>query len=579
MKNNKEFFMMKSTAFLLFAVFAVFAGTACGDDYSMGAAPEIEMVRIPAGSFTMGNPVHSVTLTRDFYMGVYPVTQEQYAMVMTGNANGVNASPSHFHGGADREPADGEVQAWRPVENMRWYEVIIFCNRLSILEGREPVYSIRDSTNPKNWGNVPTTNNATWDAVTANWDADGYRLPTDAEWEYACRAGTTTAWYTGNTEDAALQAAAWYGVNSGGRTREVGLKTPNAWGLYDMHGNVWEHVWNWFPANRYSSARTDPRGSESGTNRVVRGGGWGSPAGFLRSAFRSNNPPSYRIINLGFRVVRTACSGDYSMGIAPEIEMVKIPAGTFTMGQDEVFTPVHSVRLTGFYMGKYAVTQEQYEAVMGVNPSYFNGIPIEGDTWDRGTPSGEVQAKRPVETVTWFDAVEFCNKLSLLEGLNPVYTIRDITRHKGHITAATVTANWNVNGYRLPTEAEWEYACRAGTTTIWYTGDTEDDALLAAAWYFVNSGNMSRQVGLKTPNSWGLYDMHGNVFEWVWDWRGNYTVGAKTNPRGPTAGTHRVVRGGAWGFVAWSFRATRRYSDLPSHGDNSLGFRVVRNAQ
>jgi uncharacterized repeat protein (TIGR02543 family) len=267
---------------------------------------------IPAGSFTMGSPTteagrntdelqHSVTLTRGFYMGIYPVTQEQYLAVMAWNANRVNAAPSSF----SDNTAPGEVQSRRPVETVSWYEAILFCNRLSIFEGRTPVYSIGGSTNPANWGAVPTANNATWNAVTVNWNANGYRLPTEAEREYACRAGTTTAWYTGNTANAALDAAAWHLGNSGGRTRQVGLKTPNAWGLYDMHGNVHEWVWDWYSNTTYTATRVDPAGPATGTNRVMRGGSVGG--GPSRSAARWGCNPSEREPNnyLGFRVVRS----------------------------------------------------------------------------------------------------------------------------------------------------------------------------------------------------------------------------------------------------------------------------------
>jgi formylglycine-generating enzyme required for sulfatase activity len=280
-----------------------------------------------------------------------------------------------------------------------------------------------------------------------------------------------------------------------------------------------------------------------------------------------------------------ACGGDNSSSTSTglPIEMVKIPAGTFQMGEEGLATPVHSVTLTGFYMGKYAVTQEQYLAVMGVNPSFFNGVPgvPEGSTRDTGTPPGEVQEKRPVERVTWFDAVEFCNKLSILEGLTPAYAISDIIRHEdGFIIAATVAVNWNANGYRLPTESEWEYACRAGTTTAYSFGD--DAAQLGEyAWFSGNSNTddttiKSHQVGLKKPNEWGLYDMHGNVWEWVWDWWASYTAEAKTDPRGPGTGTYRVERGGSWHLVARHLRSANRSGNGPSSRFSSLGFRVVR---
>jgi formylglycine-generating enzyme required for sulfatase activity len=243
------------------------------------------------------------------------------------------------------------------------------------------------------------------------------------------------------------------------------------------------------------------------------------------------------------------------------IEVVWIPAGTFTMGSpttESTFNderPQHSVTLTkGFWMGKYPVTQDQYSTVMGTNPSGFPSSPA----------PGEVQGRRPVENVTWFDAIEFCNKLSELEGLTPVYTITGGT---------TVTPNWNANGYRLPTEAQWEYACRAGTITAYNTGDTITEN---TGWYNINSGSMTHEVGKKSANAWGLYDMHGNVYEWCWDWYAVYADGAKTDPVGASSGASRVARGGRWSGTALSLRSAYRSYNEPFRRYNDLGFRVLR---
>jgi sulfatase modifying factor 1 len=200
-------------------------------------------------------------------------------------------------------------------------------------------------------------------------------------------------------------------------------------------------------------------------------------------------------------------------------------------------------------MSETEVTQAQYQAVMGRNPSYHSR--------DREA------ADFPVENVSWFDAVEYCNALSQREGRTACYQVQD----------HNVTWPKACNGYRLPTEAEWEYAARAGKPTE-YAGAND---VKEVAWIGRNSGGRPHRVGTRNANAWGLHDMSGNVWEWVWDWHADsYTGAATTDPRGPSDGAYRVLRGGAFLFGAVDARVAYRYRFGPTYRDGDAGFRLAR---
>jgi len=311
--------IFKSFGIIVIAALIGFGLAGCSTDG--GGDQPFEMVLIRAGTFLMGSPdteigrssnpgretQHSVTLTKKFYMGKYPVTQDEWVTVM-----GEGNNPSGFDGLSGKEPATGEIQGRRPVEKVSFYNVLVFCNRLSVLKGFDPVYSIESSTDPDDWGPVPTgANDATWDAVEIVSGANGYRLPTEAQWEYACRAGTTTAYNNGTEDGANIGDRAWYNDNSDVITHEVGRKKSNRWGLYDMLGNVMEWCWdgealNSDPYPNGETAETDPTYTTSTARRISRGAKFNtSSIDNMRSAYRqSTSPWRDNYDDQGFRIVR-----------------------------------------------------------------------------------------------------------------------------------------------------------------------------------------------------------------------------------------------------------------------------------
>ena len=248
--------------------------------------------------------------------------------------------------------------------------------------------------------------------------------------------------------------------------------------------------------------------------------------------------------------------------VPPPDGMALVIAGTFTMGStnslDNGASPTHSVTLSSFYMGKTEVTQGQWKAVMGSNPSYFPGVGDNG----------------PVEQVTWYACISYCNKLSIKEGKTPVYSINGNTSPSDW-TSGVIVFDTTAKGYRLPTEAEWEYAAKGGNQSHNYTY-SGSNTIGDVAWYYTNSYNSTHQVSTKTPNELGISDMSGNVMEWCWDWFGEYINTAQTNPNGPSIGTERVLRGGPWSFTDNNCcRVSYRYKANVLISNYGIGFRVV----
>jgi formylglycine-generating enzyme required for sulfatase activity len=508
---------------------------------------EQEMALIPAGSFQMGDhfnegedcelPVHTVRLDA-FYMDIFEVTNRQYRAY----------APSHDSGSYEGQSLNGDHQ---PVVYVSWWDAIKYCNWRSRQEGLEECYD-------ESMGGC-------------DFSKSGYRLPTEAEWEYAARGGLEGKRYPWG-DHVSHDEANYHGT--GGRdqwnvTSPVGCFPANGYGLYDMAGNVWEWCYDWSDCAYYGRGpESNPHGPETGGSRVVRGDAWyGDPSGaFLRCAFRNNHPPPDHTEYVGFRCVRRAPSvmpsrqtGDTATFDLPggaTIEMVWIEPGTFIMGTTEEQKqamisegweddferelPAHEVTITrGFWLGKYELTQGQWESVMGTTP------------WS-GRDYVQERASNPAAWISWEDVQAFIGVLNEMEGSEV---------------------------YRLPTEAQWEYACRAGSTTRWSFGD--DESMLGEyAWYDANAWNVgekyAHEVGAKLPNPWGLHDMHGNVWEWCWDWYGTYSSGAQVDPMGPSSGSYRVVRCGDFGYYAWSTRSANRSYLTPGFHIYHVGARLVR---
>jgi len=277
--------------------------------------------------------------------------------------------------------------------------------------------------------------------------------------------------------------------------------------------------WNVTPSSGALSGDVGP-GITNGTNRHIV---WNAVL----------DRPNAHWVNARAKVSASSSAGTTTITLPGGVllEMVTIPAGSFTMGSTEGSDeqPTHTVTITQpFLMGKYEVTQAQWQAVMGANPSYFTGNP-----------------NRPVDNVSWNDCQAFIAAINALEQ----------------------------GTFRLPSEAEWEYACRAGTTTKWSFGDN-DELLVDYAWYSGNSLDISHAVGQKLPNAWGLYDMHGNLWEWCQDRYGEYTADAELDPQGPSTGMSRVLRGGGWDCYSWNCRSSYRIFDNPDDRNNVCGLRL-----
>ena len=475
----------------------------------------IDMVFVEGGTFTMGctaeqgrdcysfeEPEHEVALS-SFYIAKYEVTQELWTSIMGSN-------PSVFKG---EERGDDNL----PVENVSWNDIQEFMEKLNAMTGKT------------------------------------YRLPTEAEWEYAARGGNNSGGYKYSGGDN-IDNVAWSGLhrdNSGRKERPVGTKQANELGIHDMSGNVMEWVNDWY-GNYRPDAQTNPEGPKTGSQRVLRGGSWDHPAQDSRVSHRSSHRPHDGFFIFGFRVAMSAPDAPAITATPPDaapqtadvpIDMVFVQGGTFQMGctaeqgsscafnNDE--KPVRSVTVKGFYMAKYETTQELWKMFRAGNPSWFTG-----------------DDSLPVENISWNDVQAFIKALNGKTGRK----------------------------YRLPTEAEWEYAARGGNKSNRYKysgGNNIDDV----AWYEENSGGKPHKVGTKTPNELGIHDMSGNVWEFVNDRYGYYDISFEAGPMGGFSKTSRVIRGGGGGSEAKECRVSNRGSGGRAQRFRGAGFRLAHDAE
>jgi formylglycine-generating enzyme required for sulfatase activity len=618
--------------------------TAFRDPIVGSTEPGPAMVWLPGGTFRMGSPEGvgedderpAPVRLRHYAIGRYPVTVGEFRRFVAASGYCTEAERGEgayvWHNNKYVEKKDA---SWRnpyfkqaddhPVVCISWNDAKAYCDWLGEATGQR------------------------------------YGLLTEAEWENACRAGSAGLYCFGDDTEQ-LRDYAWYGGQVSGSTRPVGGKRANAWGLHDLHGNCWEWCEDWYAdydeanpggsaVRDRSAARTgdpevnaaagphsgpyavtdtdtaqqppieNPSGPATGSYRVIRGGAWNNTAAYCRSAYRNRIAPSNRLTDLGFRLSRTGPLSSYPVtrGAAPPTaiteppaprrfapyevfrdhlnsaapvgaaaaggapEMVYLPGGVFQMGDAQGNAneqPVHPVELPAFALGRTPVTWGEYRRFCETTGTHW-------PEWRWGQEEDE-HLNLPVVGVTWDDARAYCDWLSDQTGEH----------------------------YTLPTEAQWEYACRAGTATRWSCGD--DPAQLSEyAWFSENADGRLRSAGQRHANDWGLYDMHGNCWEWCADWyaKDYYQQVADVAPRtsnrgeqrpngwqriakalgigrsdtrldvgvpqplvcispcGPETGSVRVVRGGAWYNTADGCRSAHRRSD---YRDRGLGFRVSR---
>ncbi len=599
--------------------------------------PLTGMELIPAGSFTMGpeplgnGSAHEVTLTNSFWMDAGEVTNLDYmnalqwsldqghvtATASTVAAYGVElldlddidceiqfdegsstfslVARTHATGYGGPGPAypNGYDPGRHPVKEVTWYGAACYCDWRSEMEGLPPFYL-------GNW---------TVDASHNPYQAEGYRLPTEAEWEYAARYNDGRTYPWGNAAPEGCDIA---NLNCVGWSKNVGLypEGDSQLGIKDLVGNILEWCNDWYEDEYQLDQIVNPMGPSAGSQRLRRGSDFGdAPLVYAQAVTRQYSTPNQSQSWMGFRTVRTE-----EVVLPDPPEMILVPAGTFMMGQVGVAEPVHEVTLTNdFLLGRTEVTNAQYlEALQwaydnghvtatissvtaygqelldlddtnyceiafnsGTGQFYLMARTYNNGNWGPGFayPNGYDPALHPVKEVTWYGAACYCDWRSQMESL-PAYYGGSWNQTAGHDP-------YTATGYRLPTEAEWEFAAQWEDERIYPWGDQALDCSRAN---FRPSGFC---VGWTSPvgsypagmGQLGMLDMAGNLWEWTGDWWGSYNSSAQNDPLGPAGGSLRVVRGGSWHNYASYLPCAGRDYGTPSYVSNGGGFRLCRTAQ
>jgi formylglycine-generating enzyme required for sulfatase activity len=434
------------------------------------------MVKLIASKFIMGSsegyprekPEHNVRINKVFAIGKYAITIDEYFKFC--NSQNIKWDYKSYK----------TENAKHPVTYADWHDAKRYCQWLSEQTGHL------------------------------------YRLPTEAEWEYACRAGSTGKWCFGDSKEQ-LKDYAWYDENSGSKTHPVGEKKPNQFGLYDMHGNVWEWCEDGWHESYNESPDDSDEWSSKNNDKLLRGGSCDYNTDFCRNSFRYRGAPDLRYMNIGFRV---ACTIMYLP------EMVEI---------DETFLISKYPVTVGDFRKFVEDKKYKTEAEDGSGAKIWNGTNWQNKrdaNWKN--PYLAQEDNHPVVCINWNDARAYCKWLS---------------QQTGQL-------------YRLPTEEEWEYSCSAHLTAKWSFGNDENE-LKDYAWYNENSNNKTHPVGEKKLNPFGLYDMHGHVLEWCED-------SGHDNHE-----TKAFLRGGSWADAANSCRSDSRVESEVFEARNTYGFRLV----